>query len=71
MQGKTETVLEGRFKKAYHLGNLDDVGGEKIRAPNLNAKRGPIAGNEGLFIKGLDPTRTHGVRILHDNPQIF
>ena len=54
-----------------HLGNLDYIRGEKIRAPDLNAKRGPIAGNNGFFIKGLDPTSTHGVRILHDSPQIF
>ena len=66
-----EIVLEGRFKEADHIGNLDGVGGEKIRAPDLNAKRGFIAGNEGFFIKGLDPTRTHGVHILHDNLQIF
>ena len=62
-----ETILESRFKKADHLGNLDDVGGEKIKAPNLNTKRGSIAGNEGLFIKGLNPTRTHDIRILHGN----
>ena len=71
MQGKEETVLEGCFKEAYHLGNLDDVGSEKIKAPDLNAKRGSIAGNEGFFIKGLDLTGTHSVRILHDNLQIF
>ena len=70
MQRKAETVLEGRFKEADHLGNLDDVGGEKIRAPDLNAKRGSIAGNKGFFfIKGLDPSRTHGVRILHGSLQ--
>ena len=71
MQGKAETILEGHFKEEDHLGNLDYIGGEKIRAPDLNAKRGSIAGDEGFFIKGLDPTRTHGVRILHDSPQIF
>ena len=71
MQRKEETVLEGRFKEADHLGNLDDVAGEKIRALDLNAKRGSIAGNEGFFIKGLDPTRTHIVCILHDSLQIF
>ena len=68
---KEKTILEGRLKEADHLGNLDDVRGEKIRAPDLNAKRGSIAGNEGFFIKGLDPTRTHGVRILHGSLQIF
>ena len=52
---KAETILKGRFKEADHLRNMDDVGGEKIRAPNLNAKRGSIAGNEDFFIKGLDP----------------
>ena len=71
VQGKAEAILKGRFKKEDHLGNLNDVGGEKIRAPDLNAKRGFIVGNEVLFIKGLDPTWTHGVRILHGNPQIF
>ena len=71
MQGKAETVLEGSFKEVDHLGNLDDVGGKKIRAPNFKAKRGSIAGNKGFFIKGLDPTKTHDVRILHENLQIF
>ena len=71
MQRKAETVVEGRFKEADHLGNLDDVGGEKIRAPDLNAKRGSIAGNKGFFIKGLDPTRTHDVCIFHSSLQIF
>ena len=71
MQRKAETVLEGHFKEAYHLGNLDDVEGEKIGAPDLNAKRGSIAGNEGFFIKGLDLTKTNGVRILHGSLQIF
>ena len=71
VQRKAETILEGRFKEADHLRKLDDVGGEKIRAPDLNAKRGSITGNEGFFIKGLDPTRTHGVRILHGSLQIF
>ena len=49
MQRKVETILEGRFKEVDHLGNLDDVGGEKIWAPDLNAKRGSIASNEGFF----------------------
>ena len=71
MQRKAKTVLEGHFKEANHLGNLDDVGGEKIRAPDLNAKRGSIAGNEGFVIKGLDPTGTQSVRILHGSLQIF
>ena len=66
-----KTILEGRFKEADHLRNLDDVGGENIRTPDLNAKRGSIAGNEGFFIKGLDPTMTHDVCILHRNLQIF
>ena len=71
MQRKAETVLEGRFKEADHLVNLDNVEGEKIRAPDLNAKKGSIVGNEGFLIKGLDPIGTHGVRILHDNLKIF
>ena len=71
MHRKAETVLKGRFKEADHLGNLDDVGGEKIRALDSNAKRGSIAGNEGFFIKGLDPTRTQDICILHGSLQIL
>ena len=71
MKRKAETVLEGHFKEVDHLRNLDYIGGEKIKAPDLNAKRGTIVGNKGFFIQGLDPTKTHGVCILHDNPQIF
>ena len=66
-----EIVIKGCFKEAGHLGNLDYIRGEKVRAPDSNAKRGPVAGNEGFFIKGIDPTRTHGVCIPHDSPQIF
>ena len=71
MQRKAETVLKGLFKEANHFGNLDNVGCEKIRAPDLKAKRGSIPGNEGYFIEGLDPTRTHDVCILHGNLQIL
>ena len=71
MQEKADTILEGRFKEEDHLGNLDDIGGEKIRALDLNAKRGSIAGDKGFFIKGLDPIKTHVVCIPHGNPQIF
>ena len=70
MQRKAETILEGHLKEANHLGNLDNVRDEKIRTPDLNAKRGSIVGNEGFFIKGLNPSRTHGVRILHGSPQV-
>ena len=71
VQRKAETVLEGRFKEADHLRNLDDVGGEKIRPLDMNSRRGSIAGNKSFFTKGLDRTRTHNVPILHGNPQIF
>ena len=69
--GKAETVLEVHFKEADHLGNLDYIRGEKIREPDLNARRGSIVGYEGFFIKGLNLTMTHGVRILHGSSQIF
>ena len=71
MQRKAKTVVEGCFKEADHLENLDYIGGEKIRAPDSNAKRGPKAGNEGFFIKEVNQTRTHDLRILHDSPQIL
>ena len=50
MQGKAETILEGCFKEADHLGNLDDVGGEKIKALDLNVMRGSIASKEGFSL---------------------
>ena len=71
MQRKAKIVLESRFKKDNHLGNLDDIGGEKIRAPDLNVVRGSIAGNKGFFIKGLNPTKTHSVSIFHGGLRIF
>ena len=69
MQRKAETVLEGRLKEANHLRHLDDVRSEKIRAPNINTKGGPVASNEGLSKKGLDLTKAHYFGILHSSPQ--
>ena len=48
MQRKAETVLKGRFKEPGHLGEMDDLEGEKIRELNLNTKRGSIEGNKGF-----------------------
>ena len=70
MQRKAEVVLEGRLKEANHLQHLDDVRSEKIGAPNMNTKGGPVASSEGLSKKGLDPTRAHCLGILHSSPQV-
>ena len=70
MQRKAEVVLKGRLKEANHLRHLDDVRSEKIGAPNMNTKGGPVASGEGLSKKGLDPTRAPYLGILHNNPQI-
>ena len=71
MQRKAEAVLEGRPKEANHLWHLDDVGSERIGAPNMNTKGGPVASREGLSKKGLDPNRAHSFGILHSSPQVL
>ena len=70
MQRKAEVVLKGCLKEANHLRHLDDVRGEKIRAPNVNTKGGPVASDKGLSKKGLDPTKAHCFGILHSSPQV-
>ena len=70
MQRKAEAVLEGRLKEAIHLRHLDDVRSEKIGAPNMNIKGGPVARGEGLSKKGLNSTRVHYFGILHSSPQV-
>ena len=50
MQREAEAILECHLKKAHHLGHLDDVGGQHVRAPNLDPKRGPIPGRKDLAI---------------------
>ena len=54
MQRKAKVVLEGRLKEANHLRHLDNVRSEKIEAPNMNTKGGPVARGEGMTKKGLD-----------------
>ena len=66
-----EAVLERHLKKAHHLGHLDDVSGQHVRAPNLDPKRGPIPGRKDLTVERFDPTRAHGLSILYGSPQIF
>ena len=48
MQREAEAVLECHLKKAHYLGHLDDVGGQQVRAPNLDPKQGPMPGNKDL-----------------------
>ena len=64
MQGEAEAVLECHLKKAHHLRNLDDVGGQHARAPNLDHKRGPIPGRKDLIIQRFDLTEAHDLSIL-------
>ena len=70
MERKAKVVLKGRLKEVTHLRNLDDIRGEKIGAPNVNTKGGPVASGEGLSKKKLDPTRAHCLDILHSIPQV-
>ena len=71
MQREEEIVLKGRLKEVDHLGNVDDVGREKIRIPDSDIERGPITGGEGFHIERLDPTGAHSLCVLHGSPQIF
>ena len=49
-QREVEAILECHLKNAHHLGHLDDVGGQHVRAPNPDPKRGPILGRKDLTI---------------------
>ena len=71
MQGEVEAVLERHLKKAHHLRHLDDVGGQHVRAPNLDPKWGPIPVRKDLTLQRFDPTGAHGLSILYGSPQIF
>ena len=71
MQGEAQAILELHLKKGHHLGHLDDVGGQHVRAPNLDPKQGPISGRKDLTIQGFDPTGAHGLSIMYGGPQIF
>ena len=71
MQGEAEVVLERHLKKAHHRRHLNNVGGQHVRAPNLDPKRGPIPGRKDLTVQGLDLTEAHDLSILYGNPQIF
>ena len=70
MQRKAKAVLKGRLKEATRLRHLDDVRGEKIEAPNVNTKGGPVSSGEGLSKKKLDPTKAHCFDILHNILQV-
>ena len=56
MQRKTKVVLKGRLKETNHFRHLDDIRSERIEAPNMNTKGGPVARGEGLYKRGLDLT---------------
>ena len=70
VQRKAEAVLEGRLKEANHLWHLDNVRSERIGAPNMNTRGGPVVRGEGMSKKGLDPTRAHCFGIFHNSPQV-
>ena len=67
MQGEAEAVLERHIKKAHHLRNFNNVGGQRVRAPNLD----PIPGRKDLTVRGFDPTGAHGLSVLYGSAQIF
>ena len=52
VQGKAEAVLERHLKKTHHLRHLNNVGGQYVRAPDLDPKWGPIPGRKDLTIQG-------------------
>ena len=64
MQGEAEAVLERHLKKAHHLRHLDDVGGQHVRALNLDPKRGPIPGCKDLTVQRFDLIGAHDLSIL-------
>ena len=71
IQGEAEVVLERHLKKAHHLRHFNNVGGQHVRGPNLDPKRGPIPGRKDLTVQGFDSTGAHGLSVLYGSPQIF
>ena len=71
MQGEAEAVLERHLKKTHHLRHLNNVGGQHVRAPNLDPKRGPIPGLKYLTVQVFNTIKAHDLNILYDRPQIF
>ena len=78
MHGEAKAVLERRLKKAHHLRHLDDVGGQHVRTPNLDPKRGPILLGYGqniqsdwninaAEIKNFYPLTHQGSHAFHKN----
>ena len=45
-----EAILEGHLEGAHYLGHLNNVGGQYVKRPNLDAKRGPISSCEDFPI---------------------
>ena len=71
MQGEVAAVLKRHLEKAHHLGHLNDVGGQHVKAPNLDPKLGPIPGHKDLTVQRFDQTGAHGLSILYGSPQIL
>ena len=71
VQGEAKAVLERHLKKAHHLRHLNNVGGQHVRAPNLDPKQGPILGRKDLTVQEFDLTRAHSLSVLYGSPQIF
>ena len=70
MQREAEAILEGCLEEANHLRHLNDVGSEKVRAPNPNTEGRPVARGEIMSKRGLDPTRAHSFDILYNRLQV-
>ena len=70
MQREVEAILEGRLEEANHLRHLNDVGSEKVMAPNPNTEGRPEVRGEIMSKRGLDPTRAHSFGILYNRPQV-
>ena len=68
MQRKEEAILEGHLKKAHHLGHLDNIGGQHVGTPNMNAKRGPIPSCKDLPKQRFNPARAHDHGIMYNHP---
>ena len=70
MQREAKTILEGHLEEANHLRHVNDVGGEKVKAPNPDTEGRSVARGEIMFKRGLDSTRAHNFGILYSRPQV-
>ena len=59
VQREAKTVIEGHFKEAYHLRNVNHIGGQNVRGPDSDTKRRSVTPGKSGPIYESDLARPH------------